>query len=83
MSRKLCFKTLFAVSRNDSGSCDVENRPKKESMSAASVLFLDPVFPVSIKTVCGSLSACRKKEFSGDRKVKASNGNMTRSGATR
>ena len=57
---------LFTVSRNDMGSVVSENEPKNDSTSAASVLFLEPVLPSSIRIVFGSLPACFKNRFSTD-----------------
>ena len=73
---------LFAVSRNESGNSVVENRPKKEQISAASVLFLEPVLPHSISTVFGSYCAFFRNEFSGERNANATSGIITFRGAT-
>ena len=74
-------ETITATMLTDTD--DVENRPKTESVNAASVLFLAPVLPVSMRTVCGSLSAIRRNEFKGDKNAKANSGNMTHWGAMR
>ena len=54
---------LFAVSRNDKGSSDAVNFPKKESIKAASVLFREPVFPERNRTNLGSQPASFRKRY--------------------
>ena len=70
------------ISRNESGSSVVENLPKNEQISAANVLFLEPVFPHSIRIVFGSCCAFFRNEFSGERNANATSGIITFRGAT-
>ena len=71
----------MAVSRNDKGSSDAVNFPKKESIRAANVLFREPVLPDRSMTNLGSHPAPFRKWFRGLRKVKDSSGRMISSGA--
>lgn len=74
------WRMLFAVSRKDKGSSDAVNFPKKESISAANVLFREPVFPERNRTNLGSQPASFRKCFRRLRKVKAGKGNIASSG---
>ena len=52
---------LLAVSWNDIGRSLAVNLPKKDRNSAASVDFLDPVFPIRAVTNFGSQPASLRK----------------------
>ena len=65
---------LLAVSWKDMGRSVAVKLPKKESISAASVLFLVPVLPIRNNTNFGSQFASFRKWFRGERNTRASNG---------
>ena len=58
---KVLRRMLLAVSRNDKGSSDAVNFPKKESIRAANVLFREPVLPDRSMTNLGSHPAALRK----------------------